>query len=201
MSWNVWLFSAPSTDVSPWINFFGLKNGNFAKRKCLSFGSNQMMILKKLIFDENSKMSCENCFGRIGKSCDRSKDGCVEIGQCGVGFCLLPCCSNWKESGMALVSWFITFGCLVCMPLLYGFLILNCFWIAAVASQSGICKLAIWSSLTCNYWSMFLEVVTFVTIIAIPTLFMTCCLTILCVALPILAYWFMLSILAGSIRG
>lgn len=136
-------------------------------------------------------MSCEDCFGRIGKRCDRSKDCCSECGLLGGYFCCVPCNKEaWGREGMPnLIGWFVSCGCITFVPIIFGFLILNCFWVASVASQAGQCNLVIWTNLTCGFWSMFLEVVTFVSIIALPTLFMTCCLVVSLTCLGMFGYF------------
>ena len=58
---------------------------------------------------------------------------------------------------------FVFLCVLICI---YYLLVLQGFWISAIASQSGTCNLMIYKNkLTCDYWSMFLEIVTWITII------------------------------------
>ena len=147
-------------------------------------------------------MSCENCLGVIGKSCDRSKDRCGECVYLIGALCCIPCCTkDWKKDWMSIAYWLASCVCIWGVPIIFCFLTLNCFWLAAVLSQTGTCKLVIWYTLPCGYFTMFLEVLTFVAIIALPLLFMVCCLSVTLMTLAFLWFYCIIGAMQGAMAG
>ena len=62
---------------------------------------------------------------------------------------------------------FCSFGILICITV-FMFYIVHVFWIAAVASQSGSCHLIIYHTMVCTYWTMVLEVFTWMLFPFVP---------------------------------
>ena len=136
-------------------------------------------------------MTCEKCCGSFGKRCDycfNCDDGCFSIILIGLQTPYYLC-KNGSKKGRTIG---IINGISMAMPIFiiisYFLLIFNSFWIAAIASQSGMCNLIIFkNAIACNYWSMLLEIFLWITIFSfIP--FVVCC-SISCIVTMLLSYY------------
>ena len=82
--------------------------------------------------------------------------------------------NNGKQNKTSAVSIYVKIFSLIFLSLcvsicIYFSLVLQGFWISAIASQTGSCNLVIYKNiLLCNYWSMLLEIITWITIIYVP---------------------------------
>lgn len=66
--------------------------------------------------------------------------------------------------------WFLSSCCIIgCPIIIYLLLLVNSFWISALASQTGVCNLVLLKGkMVCGYWPMVLEIVIWETIFCSP---------------------------------